>query len=400
MSVKDTAYRNAKPTDKPYRLTDGDGLYMLIQPNGAKWWRFDYRFFGKRKTLSMGIYPVITLAAAREKATTAREQIAAKIDPGETRRAEKVPGGVLNANTFEAIAREWTNQRTVQPAQMRKSLARLSSDVFPWLGSKPIAEITAPHILDVMKRIDSRGARYSAHKVHQEISQIIRYAIATGRAERNPCPDLKGAIPSAKGSNFAALIEPDQVAELLRAIDGFKGTFVVHCALKLAPLLFCRPGELRKAKWAEIDLDAARWCYLVTKTNVDHIVALPRQAVEILRELHPLTGRGPYVFPGARDKNKGMSEAAVNAALRRMGYDTKTEITGHGFRAMARTLLHERLKMDVAIIEHQLSHKVPDALGSAYNRTRFLDDRKLMMQAWADYLDELKTGAKVIQLRA
>ncbi len=237
----------------------------------------------------------------------------------------------------------------------------------------------------------------TAHRAGGNCSQIFRYAIATGRADRDPVPDLRGALPPARGGNFAAITEPAKVAELLRAIDAFSGTFVVKSALLLSPLLFVRPGELRRAEWAGFDLEKAEWGYFVTKTKSDHLVPLASQAVAILKELHALTGHGRYVFPG-RDPQKAMSEAAVNAALRRMGYDTKTEITGHGFRAMARTILHEELHQKPEVIEHQLAHKVPDSLGTAYNRTKFLKERKAMMQLWADYLDKLKAGAEVIPL--
>lgn len=269
--------------------------------------------------------------------------------------------------------------------------------MFPWLGDRPVAEVTPLVVLEVLRRIEKRGTLDTAHRAKGNISQIMRYAIATGRAERDPCPDLRGALPPARENNFPAITDPKAVGELLRAIDGFQGTFVVRCALLLAPLLFVRPGELRKAEWTGFDLDKAEWRYFVTKTKTEHSVPLARQAIAVLRELHALTGHGRYVFPG-RDPQKPMSEAAVNAALRRMGYDTKTEITGHGFRAMARTILHEELHVKPEVIEHQLAHKVPDALGTAYNRTKFLKERQIMMQQWADYLDKLKAGAEVVPL--
>ncbi|MDP2826786.1 MAG: site-specific integrase, partial [Sulfuritalea sp.] len=249
------------------------------------------------------------------------------------------------------------------------------------------------------QRIEGRGTLDTAHRVHQDCGQVFRYAVATGRAERDPTGDLRGALPAATGGHFASITDPASVGELLRAIDGFKGTFIVQCALKLAPMLFVRPGELRQARWQEFDLDKAEWKYLVTKTKTEHLVPLASQAVAILRELHILSGHTEFVFPGARSNGRAMSDAAVNAALRRMGYDTRTEITGHGFRAMARTILHEVLDIAPAIIEHQLAHKVPDALGSAYNRTKFLPARKAMMQQWANYLDKIKAGAEVIPLR-
>jgi integrase len=397
MALTDTAIRNTKPTDKPIRLSDEGGLYLLLNTTGSKWWRFDYRFAGKRKTLSMGVYPDVGLKDARERRDTARKLLANDIDPGENRKAQKAAVNEQAANSFEIICREWLlNKRSnIEEAQYKKALARLEKDVFPWMGSKPISDITAPDVLAVLRRIDARGARYTAHKAKSEISQCFRYAIATGRADRDPCPDLRGAIPSPKETHFAAITEPAKVGEMLRAFDAFSGTFVVRCALLLAPLLFVRPGELRKAEWAGFDLDKGEWRYFVTKTKSEHLVPLATQVVAILRELHALTGHGRYVFPG-RDPQLPMSDAAINAALRRMGFDTKAEITGHGFRAMARTILHEELHQKPEVIEHQLAHKVSDTLGTAYNRTKFLKERKAMMQIWADYLDKLKSGAEII----
>lgn len=398
MPLTDTAIRTAKPTDKPYKLSDEKGLFLLIQPNGAKYWRLKYRYGGKEKMLSFGVYPDIGLKDARTKRDEARNLLTKDVDPGEHKKATKAAKVERSANSFEVICREWLEARkqTVEASQHAKTLARMENDVFPWLGSKAISEITAPDVLKVLRRIDERGARYSAHRVRSEISRAFRYAIATGRAERDPCPDLKGAIQPAKETHFAAITEPPAVGELLRAIDGFKGTFVVKCALLLAPMLFTRPGELRKAEWASFDLDKSEWRYFINKTKTEHLVPLSVQAVVILRELHALTGDGRFVFPSARGNDRPMSDAAVNAALRRMGYDTRTEITGHGFRAMARTILHEELHVKPEVIEHQLAHSVPDALGTAYNRTKFLKERKVMMQVWADYLDKLKAGADVI----
>ena len=400
MPLTDTAIRTAKPTDKPYKLSDEKGLFLLIQPNGAKYWRLKYRYGGKEKMLSFGVYPDIGLKDARTKRDEARNLLTKDVDPGEHKKATKAAKVERSANSFEVICREWLEARkqTVEASQHAKTLARMENDVFPWLGSKAISEITAPDVLKVLRRIDERGARYSAHRVRSEISRAFRYAIATGRAERDPCPDLKGAIQPAKETHFAAITEPPAVGELLRAIDGFKGTFVVKCALLLSPMLFTRPGELRKAEWASFDLDKSEWRYFINKTKTEHLVPLSVQAVVILRELHALTGDGRFVFPSARGNDRPMSDAAVNAALRRMGYDTRTEITGHGFRAMARTILHEELHVKPEVIEHQLAHSVPDALGTAYNRTKFLKERKVMMQLWADYLDKLKAGAEVIRL--
>lgn len=401
MALSDLSIRNAKPSDKPYKLPDEKGLFLLVHPNGSKYWRQKYRFNGKEKLLAFGLYPDISLKDARARRDDARKLLANGIDPGEAKKAQKAAGIERAANCFEVVAREWfvKNRDTWAPSHADKIITRLERDVFPWLGSKPTIDINAPDVLAVLHRIEKRGTLDTAHRAKGNISQVMRYAIATGRAERDPCPDLRGALPPARETNFPSITDPVKVAELLRAMDAFSGTLVVKSALLLAPLLFVRPGELRQAEWKDFDLEKAEWRYYVTKTKSDHSVPLATQAIAILNELHPLTGHGRYVFPG-RDPQKPMSEAAVNAALRRMGYDTKTEITGHGFRAMARTILAEELHQKPEVIEHQLAHKVPDALGTAYNRTKFLKERKAMMQIWADYLQKLKQGADIVQLHA
>ena len=401
MTLTNTAILKAKPEAKPRKLADEKGLFLLIHSNGSKYWRLKYRFGGTEKLLALGVYPDVSLADARQRRDDARKLLANEVDPGAVKQQSKRAGKENAANSFEAIAREWfaKNQHTWAESHAEKIIARLERDVFPWLGSKPIFELTAPMVLDTLRRVEKRGRLETAHRVKGNISQVMRYAIATGRAERDPCPDLRGALPPAKETNLPSITDPVKVGELLRAIQAFRGTLVVQCALRLAPLLFVRPGELRRAEWAGFDLDRAEWRYFVTKTKTEHSVPLATQAVVILKELHALTGHGRYVFPG-RDPQKAMSEAAVNAALRRMGYDTKTEITGHGFRAMARTILAEELHQKPEVIEHQLAHKVPDALGTAYNRTKFLKERTAMMQLWADYLDKLKAGAEVISMRA
>ncbi|CAE6855822.1 Prophage integrase IntS [Paraburkholderia nemoris] len=400
MPLTDIAVRSAAPRERVYRLTDGGGMYLEIAPSGGKYWRLKYRFGGRERRLALGVYPDVSLAAARKKRSAAREQLAAGIDPGDVKKADKRAARLNANNSFEAVALDWLEERksVVQIGQHEKTLARLKSDVFPWLGKRPITEIDAPEILLVLKRIDGRGARYSAHRVRSEISRVFRYAIKEGKAKSDPAKDLIGAIPPPIEKHFAALTEPAKVAEMLRAFDGFSGTFPVLCALTLAPMLFVRPGELRQAEWAQFDLDKGEWRYLVTKTRTQHLVPLATQAVTLLRELQALTGKGRFVFPGARSTLRPMSEAAINAALRRLGYDTRTEITGHGFRAMARTILHEELEQKPEVIEHQLAHAVPDNLGSAYNRTKFIRERRVMMQLWADYLDKLKAGAVIIRL--
>jgi integrase len=402
MPLTNTEISNAKPpTRKPIRLFDGGGLYLEISPAGGKLWRWKYRFAGKEKRLSFGKYPTISLAAARKKREEVREIFAGGVDPGEEQRRKKAEQQERAGNSFEAMAREWFAKMSPNWAKTHadKVIKRLENDVFPWLGKRPVAEIIAPDILRVLRRIEGRGAVDTAHRAHQNCGQVIRYAVATGRATRDPSGDLRGALQAAKHQNFAAITEPKDVAALLRAIDAFQGTFIVQCALRLAPLLFVRPGELRRARWANIELDKAEWRYVVSKTNTDHLVPLSTQAIEILRELKAQTGHREYVFPG-RDPKKAMSDAAVNAALHRMGYNTKTEITGHGFRAMARTILHQELNFAPELIEHQLAHRVPDSLGTAYNRTKFITQRRAMMQRWADYLEKLKAGADVIQLHA
>lgn len=400
MPLTDTAIRRAKAARKTQRLFDERGLYLEISASGGKWWRYKYRYDGKEKRLSLGVYPDVTLAAARERRDDARKQLANGIDPGAARMAQKAAKAERAANSFEVIAREWHAKRAPNwaPGHASKVIERLARDVFPWIGERPIDALDAPEILTVARRIEARGALDTAHRAQQNIGQVFRYAIATGRAARNPVPDLRDALPPARQTHYAAITDPQQVGALLRAVDGFRGTLIVQCALRLAPLVFVRPGELRRAEWAHVDLDAGEWRYFVSKTKTDHVVPLSRQAVAILGELRPLTGGGRYVFPG-RDPRKPMSDAALNAALRRMGYDTKTEITGHGFRAMARTILAEQLHVKAEVIEHQLAHRVPDALGKAYNRTKFLKERRVMMQAWADYLDSLRRGGEVVPLR-
>jgi integrase len=386
----------------PYKLADEKGLYLFVQTSGGKLWRFDYRFDGKRKTLALGAYPDISLAQAREKRDNARKLIANDTDPSETRKAVKASKTGNVANSFEVIAREWALSyfKKKTQAHHERTLRRLELYIFPWLGSKPITDISAPQILEVVKRIENLNKLETAHRTLQATSQVFKYAIQKGKALRNPCPDLQGALPTPTVKHMPSFTEPQQVAELLRAIDGFTGTFTVQTALKLAPLVFTRPSELRRAKWADIDLATGEWRYLVTKTKTMHLVPLSTQVIALFADMQKLTGANEFVFQGGHDAKKPMSDAAINAALRRMGYDTKTQITGHGFRAMARTILHERLNIDPHIIEHQLAHSVPDALGAAYNRTKFLDQRKVMMQQWADYLDELKAGAKVISLHS
>ncbi|WP_175751308.1 MULTISPECIES: tyrosine-type recombinase/integrase [Burkholderia] len=397
MALSDLQCKNAKynPSGPGNKLADGDSLFLFLMPTGSKLWRYLYRDgFKKQKTLSIGAYPAVGLQTARKKRDEARAQIAEGVDPSEAKKAAKQAAVLAASNSLEAVARAWMEERRsrVEPKQYDKTLARFVSDVFPWLGKRPIDQIDAPKILSVMKRIAGRGARYTADRVRSELSMVFRYGIREGYCKADPARDLVGAVPVPRAKHFASITDWRQVGELLRAFDGFKGTFVVQCALRLSPLLFQRPGEIRKAEWAQFDLDRAEWRYLVTKTKTEHLVPLSRQALVILRELRALTGDGKYVFPSARTKARPMSDGAVNAALKRLGFDTQQEITGHGFRAMARTLIHEELEEKPEYIEQQLAHAVPDANGRAYNRTRFIRQRTKMMQQWADLLDELKAG--------
>ncbi|MBS0230348.1 MAG: integrase arm-type DNA-binding domain-containing protein [Proteobacteria bacterium] len=398
--LTDPAIRKAKPGSKPIKLADGGGLYLLLRPDGARWWRFDYRHGGKRKTLSMGVYDDTGLAAARSKRNKARELLAAGVDPADARKAEKAAGAERAANSFEAVALEWLGKQTWVKGYRVKVAAWLDNDVFPYVGGRPVAELTAPEFLRVARRIEERGAIESAHRIMQACGQVMRYAIATGRAERNPVADLRGALSTAPERHHAAITDPGELGGLLRAIEGYSGDPVTRAALKLSALLFVRPGELRHAEWAEINLDAAEWSIPAGKMKMRqaHLVPLSAQSVSILRDLQPLTGRGQYVFPGARSPRRPMSNNAVNAALRRMGYGADT-MTAHGFRATARTILDEGLGYRADFIEHQLAHAVKDPNGRAYNRTAHLQERRKMMQGWADYLDALRAGGDVVAFR-
>lgn len=400
MALTNTAILNAKPETKPRKLADEKGLFLLVHPNGSKYWRLKYRFGGREKMLALGVYPQVSLADARQRRDDARRLLANGADPGETKKAAKAAGAEKSANSFEVIAREWfaKHEKSLVASHAERILRRFEKDIFPWIGGKPIADLTAPELLAAVRRIESRGALESAHRALQSCGQVLRYAVATGRALRDVSADLRGALPPAKEKHLAAVTEPEKVAPLLRAFDGYSGHFVTKCALRLAPLVFVRPGELRQAQWADIDLDAAEWRYTVTKTDTPHLVPLSRQAVEILRELHPYTEHSRYVFPSVRSAERPMSDNAILAAMRRMNIG-KDEMTGHGFRAMARTILDEVLGVRPDFIEHQLAHAVRDPNGRAYNRTAHLAERRKMMQLWADYLDKLKSGAEVLPFK-
>jgi len=418
----DVTIRSIKPGDPRKRLGDGDGLYLrLFVKGGSHGWRLDYTVDGVRKNLSLGTYPDTGLALARKKADEARRLVSQGIDPSVIRKATKADAtrkreaqqradaGMPAADSFEAVAREWlstVHAAKVSDGQSERTRLRLEREVFPWLGRTPIASIKAPAVLECLRRVESRGALGTAHRVKQACGQVFRYGIATGRCERDPAADLRGALASVVVTHHPAITEPKRAGELLRAFDAYKGHQVTRAALQLAPLVFQRPGELRRAEWSEIDLEVGVWTIAAGRmkrtkqgkaTGADHVVPLSTQAVAVLRDLQPLTGHSRYVFPSLRTDDRPMSDNAVLSALRRMGFP-KDEMTGHGFRAMARTMLAERLGVAESVIEAQLAHNVRDPLGRAYNRTEFLEQRRSMMQTWADYLDKLRKGGDVIVL--
>lgn len=397
-----TAVRNAKPQEKTYRLADGGGMYLEVTPAGGRYWRLKYRHAGKEKRLALGVYPAITLAQAREARDAARQLIAQGIDPSAARKTEERQRKVAAANTLRAIAMEWleeVHKNKVVPDHYRHDRRRLEIHALPSLGGQTLTEINAADILECLRKIEKQGKLETAKRVRTLLSLVYRYAIATERADRDPAADLKGALRAPQVKHHAAITEPQEIAKLMRAIFAYNGELVTLSALKLSALVFVRPGELRQAEWAAVDLEAATWSFTASKNGPPLIVPLPTQAVEILVDLHALTGRGRYVFPGARSNGRPMSENAITAALAGMGY--KGRMTAHGFRAMARTVLEERLGYPPAIIEQQLAHVVKDANGRAYNRTAHLDQRRVMLQAWADYLDALREGStNVVPIRA
>ena len=401
-SLTDAGARNAKPKDKPYKLAAGGGLYLEVMPHGSKCWRWKYRFGSKEKRLALGVYPEVSMSTARGGRDQARAVLRQGRDPSAERKADKARAVLEGANTFEAVAREWLEgqRRSMTPTTYAKAERTLKTNVFPWIGSRPVADLEAPEVLAVLKRIEGRGANETAHRVRARMGQVFRYAIAHGVATRDPTADLRGALAPAVTRSHAAITDPAKVADLLRAIDGHAGQFVTRCALKLAPMLFVRPGELRRAEWNEFDLDAAQWRIPAAKMKMreEHVVPLASQAVDILRELHPLTGRGKYLFPSLRSAQEPMSENTVNAALRRLGFDKDT-MTGHGFRALASTRLNE-LGWKPDVIERQLAHAERNKVRAAYNRAQYMAERKTMMQAWADYLDALRTGVNILPMKA
>ena len=400
--LTDTAIRNVKPTEKAFRVADSGGLYLEVSPSGGKLWRFKYRFDRKQKLMALGAYPDVSLPKARDRRDQARRLLADGMDPGEQRKAAKQTRAGLAANTFEVIGREWYAKAMEGKAETTKEklMRRLEVDVFPWIGARPVTEITPGDLVRIVERMESRGAVDLAKRVHNAVLRIFKYAVTKGFTANNPAQsiDLNLILPQKGVQHHASVTDPEAVGELLRAIDGFTGAFSTNCALRLAALVFVRPGNLRHAEWTEIDFKKAEWRIPAGKMKIaeQHIVPLSTQAVAILREIQPLTGGGRYVFPSERGQSAVMSENTINAALRRLGY-TKDEMTGHGFRSMASTLLHE-LGLPHAVIERQLAHGERNKVSAAYNFAEHLPERRKMMQQWADYLDKLKAGADVIQL--
>lgn len=401
MALSDMKVKAAKGREKPYKLTDEKSLHLLVNPSGTKLWRMSYRFLGKQKTLAIGSYPDVSLSNARERRDEARKLLANGFDPSEVKKAKKASCLDRAANSFEIVARRWHHkcESKWSASYTKKVIQLLQRDVFPWLGSKPVADLEAPDFLAVARRLEARGIVDTAHRSMQICGQVMRFAVAEGLIRRDPVVDLRGALQSVKTEHMASTTDPIRVGEILRMFDAFTGSYQVMQALKLAPLVFTRPGELRQAKWKDIDLDAALWSIPAEamKMREPHFVPLSSQAVAILRDMEPFSGHLEYVFPGGRDPKRPMSDAALNAAMRRLGIDTQNELTGHGFRAMARTILHEKMNYAPEIIEVQLAHKAPGPLGAAYARAKFIEQRKEMMQVWADYLEKLKSGAEVIK---
>ncbi len=403
MALTDTFVKNTKPTGKPAgdKYRDGGGMYLLINTSG-RYWRMDYRFSEKRKTLAFGVYPDVSLAEARARRDKARKLLAKGLDPNEAKKQARQATAAAAANTFEAVSREWLTKTVGDRMESTHGNVTtwLEKDVFPFIGAMPISTIGPRDVLGALRHMEVRGALDSARRVKQICGQVFRYAVATGSAERDVTQDLKGALAKPKAGHFAAITDPKQAGALLRSIFSYTGHTYTVAALKLSPLVFVRPGELRTAEWAEFDLAAAEWRIPGSKMKMrrDHLVPLSTQAVEILSNLQAVTGHGRYVFPSLRTGERPMSENTVNAALRGMGYAQEVH-TAHGFRAMARTIMDEVLGERVDLIEHQLAHAVKDANGRAYNRTSHLPARREMMQKWADYLDKLRVGADVIQLK-
>lgn len=403
--LTDVAARNAKPREKPYKLAAGRGLYLEVFPTGARYWRFKYRHGGKEKRLALGVYPEVNLKRAVERREEAKATLAKGNDPAAMRKVERLAQRRSGIDTFEAIAREWLDRevgkggKSLADITIAKNRWLIETFAIPLIGSRPIRDITSPELLMVLRRVESTGKLETATRLRVKLSQVWRHAIHHGQAERDPAADLRGALKTPTVKHRAAITNPKRIGQLLRAIDGYEGQAITAAALKLAPLVFVRPGELRGARWDEFDIDAAEWRIPAERMKMreQHFVPLATQAVAILKELRPLTGRSEYVFPSVRTWRRPMSDNTVNAALRRLGY-TKDEVTGHGFRSMASTRLNE-LGWSPDVIERQLAHAERSKVRAAYNRASYMDDRRKMMQSWADYLDGLRKGGDVVAIK-
>lgn len=394
MKLTDTYLRTLKANGKVQKYSDGGGLYLHVSPTGGKLWRMGYRFEGKQKTLSFGKYPAVSLKDARNRRDEAKDLLAAGIDPGARKKAVKAAIKAETMNSFEVVAREWFERYKDSWVDHhgKKILARLENDIFPLIGGKAIGAVTAPELLEALRRIEARGAVETAHRALQNCGQIFRYAIATGRAERDTAADLRGALSPVKSTNFASITEPKDIGALLREIDAYPGNMIVRAALRMAPYVFVRPGELRRAEWAEFSLESAEWRIPAARMKMreTHIVPLARQMLTILEDLHRFTGHGRYLFPSMRANSAPISDVTLLAALRRMGYD-KDVMTVHGFRSMASTLLNEQ-GYNRDWIERQLAHGERNTVRASYNYAQYLPERRRMMQEWADYLDGLREG--------
>lgn len=399
LPLTDLQVQKAKPKDKEYKLSDGGGLYLLVTPTGGKLWRLDYRFNDKRKTLSLKTYPEVSLAQARQNREQARQLVVNGVDPSEFKKDQIHQRKLEAQNTFELVTMQWfeTHKGRWSEGHSKHILSRFENDIFPVIGKKPLVDVKRRDLTVILEAVSKRALE-TAHRMKIAINQMLNYAVAHEYIPQNPLGDTKGLLPKIVHKHMAAPTEAKELAPILRAIDGFSGSIVVKSAMQLLPMLFCRPGELRHAEWSEIDFETAEWNIPAEKMKmkIAHLVPLSKQALEIFKELKPLTGHSKYVFPCQRTPLRCLSDNAINAGLRRLGFE-KTEITAHGFRATARTILDEVLGFRPDIIEHQLAHAVRDPLGRAYNRTSHLADRKIMMQEWSDYLDGLKQVAKDIQ---
>lgn len=389
--------KNAKLDSKQYKMADGGGMYLLVNKIG-KYWRFDYRYLKKRKTLALGVYPNISLKQARILHEEARRKLRDGFDPGNIRKSQKAEKYYAAENSFKVLSGEWFNKQNWTKGHARTVRGRLNNDVLPWLGDRPVSEITAQEVLAVCRRVESRGAIESAHRIKTICSQVFRYCVALGLIESDPCRDLRKALTPTTPQNMSTITDPVKVGGLMRSIDGYEGHPVTRAALQIAPLVFVRPGELRQAEWSEFDIDQAIWKIPSEKMKMKlpHLVPLAKQSIEIIKEIKPLTGKGRYLFPSIRTTARPMSNNTILSALRRMGY-SKEEMTGHGFRGMASTLLHE-LGWESKLIERQLAHRDKNTVRAAYNHAEYLPERVKMMQAWADYLCGLKVGGEVINV--